>query len=165
SLAIGAFQMMLDRGEQLDWFSSTEIVLEAGLAGLSAYLFIVHTFTAEGPFIDPRMFRDRNFAVGLIFIFMVGIILLATLALLTPYLQNVMGYPVMTAGIVLAPRGIGTMIAMMIVGRIINRVDPRALIFFGLLLTSFVLWQMTEFTPDVSQATLVRTGIMQGFGL
>jgi MFS transporter, DHA2 family, multidrug resistance protein len=165
SLAIGAFQMMLDRGEQLDWFSSTEIVLEAGLAGLSAYLFIVHTFTAERPFIDPRMFRDRNFAVGLIFIFMVGIILLATLALLTPYLQNLMGYPVMTAGIVLAPRGIGTMIAMMIVGRIINRVDPRALIFFGLLLTSFVLWQMTEFTPDVSQATLVRTGIMQGFGL
>lgn len=103
SLAIGSFQMMLDRGEQLDWFSSTEIVLEGALAGLAAYLFVVHTFTAERPFIDPRMFKDRNFSVGLVFIFMVGIILLATLALLTPYLQNLMGYPVITAGLVLAP--------------------------------------------------------------
>ncbi len=156
---------MLDRGEQPDWFSSIEVVLEGGLAGLAAYLFIVHTFTAERPFIDPRMFRDRNFAVGLIFIFMVGIILLATLALLTPYLQNLMGYPVITAGLVLAPRGGGTMVAMIIVGRLINRVDPRALVLFGLLLTAGVLWEMTGFTPDVSQSTLVRTGILQGLGL
>src|SRR4051812_35900492 len=136
SLGIGALQMMLDRGEQLDWFSSTEVVLEAALTGLSLYLFLVHTATAERPFISPKMFRDRNFAIGLVFIFMVGIILLATLALLTPYLQNLMGYPVITAGIVLAPRGVGTMIAMIIVGRVINRVDPRGLIILGLLLTS-----------------------------
>jgi DHA2 family multidrug resistance protein len=165
SLFIGALQMMLDRGEQLDWFSSTEIVLEAALSGLSLYLFLVHTATRERPFIDPKMFKDRNFTIGLIFIFMVGIILLATLALLTPYLQNLMGYPVITAGMVLAPRGIGTMIAMMIVGRVINKVDPRALIIFGLLLTSFALYEMTGFTPDVSQGILVRTGIIQGFGL
>jgi len=165
SLFIGALQMMLDRGEQLDWFSSAEIVLEAALAGLSLYLFLVHTVTSERPFIDPRMFRDRNFSIGLIFIFMVGIILLATLALLTPYLQNLMGYPVITAGLVLAPRGIGTMIAMIIVGRVINKVDPRALIISGLLLTSFALYEMAGFTPDVSQGTLIRTGIIQGFGL
>lgn len=165
SLAIGSFQMMLDRGEQLDWFSSTEIVLEGALAGLAAYLFVVHTFTAERPFIDPRMFKDRNFSVGLVFIFMVGIILLATLALLTPYLQNLMGYPVITAGLVLAPRGGGTMVAMIIVGRLINRVDPRALVLFGLLLTALVLWEMTGFTPDVSQWTLIRTGVLQGLGL
>jgi DHA2 family multidrug resistance protein len=164
-IAIGAFQMMLDRGEQLDWFSSTEIVLEAALAGLAFYLFVVQTFTSEHPFIDPRIFRDRNLSIGLLFIFMVGIILLATLALLTPYLQNLMGYPVITAGMVLAPRGIGTMVAMMIVGRLINRVDPRALVLFGLLLTAAVLWEMTGFTPDVSQYTLIRTGVVQGFGL
>jgi DHA2 family multidrug resistance protein len=111
------------------------------------------------------MFADRNFTVGLIFIFTVGIILLATLALLTPYLQNLMGYPVITAGLVLAPRGIGTMIAMMIVGRVINRVDPRGLVILGLLLTAFALDEMSGFTPDVSQGTLVRTGIVQGFGL
>jgi DHA2 family multidrug resistance protein len=165
SLFIGALQMMLDRGEQLDWFSSAEIVLETALAGLALYLFLVHTATSERPFIDPKMFKDRNFSIGLIFIFMVGIILLATLALLTPYLQNLMAYPVITAGLVLAPRGIGTMIAMMIVGRVINKVDPRVLIISGLLLTSFALYEMAGFTPDVSQGTLIRTGIIQGFGL
>ncbi|WP_046868710.1 DHA2 family efflux MFS transporter permease subunit [Microvirga massiliensis] len=165
SLFIGALQMMLDRGEQMDWFSSIEIVLEAALAGLSLYLFLVHTATSDRPFIDPKMFKDRNFSIGLFFIFVVGIILLATLALLTPYLQNLMGYPVITAGMVLAPRGIGTMIAMMIVGRVIGRVDPRSLITFGLLLTSFALYEMAGFTPDVSQGVLVRTGIVQGFGL
>jgi MFS transporter, DHA2 family, multidrug resistance protein len=165
SLAIGAFQMMLDRGEHLDWFNSTEIVIEAALAGLALYLFIVHTATAERPFIDPRMFKDRNFSIGLVFIFLVGIILLATLALLTPFLQNLMGYPVLTAGLVLAPRGIGTMIAMIIVGRLINRVDVRLLILLGLSLTALALWEMTGFTPDVSQGTIVRTGLVQGLGL
>ena len=165
SIAIGSFQMMLDRGEQLDWFSSTEIWIEAVLAALAFYLFLVQTFTVKQPFIDPTIFKDRNFTIGLCFIFVVGIILLASLALITPYLQNLMGYPVVTAGLVLAPRGAGTMVAMMIVGRLINRVDPRVLLASGLLLTAAVLWEMTGFTPDVSEWTLIRTGILQGMGL
>src|SRR4051812_46934682 len=170
SIAIGSLQMMLDRGEQLDWFSATEIWIEAVLAALAFYLFLVQTFTfkiAEGkpPFIDPAIFKDRNFTVGLAFIFVVGIILLASLALITPYLQNLMGYPVVTAGLVLAPRGIGTMVAMMIVGRLINRIDARMLLASGLLLTAAVLWEMTGFTPAVSEWTLIRTGILQGMGL
>jgi DHA2 family multidrug resistance protein len=165
SIAIGSFQMMLDRGEQLDWFSSTEIVVEGVVAALAFYLFLVQTFTAKAPFIDPHIFKDRNFTIGLCFIFVVGIILLASLALITPYLQNLMGYPVLTAGLVLAPRGMGTMVAMMIVGRIINRVDARVLLGAGLLLTAEVLWEMTYFTPDVSQWTLIRTGVLQGMGL
>ena len=165
SLAIGSFQMMLDRGEQLDWFSSGEIIIEAVLAALAFYLFVVQTFTAESPFIDPHIFTDRNFNLGLFFIFVVGIILLASLALITPYLQNLMNYPVVTAGLVLAPRGIGTMVAMMIVGRFINKVDSRLTLALGLVLTAAVLWEMTGFTPDVSQATLIRTGVLQGMGL
>jgi DHA2 family multidrug resistance protein len=165
SIAIGALQMMLDRGQQLDWFSSTEIILETAAAGLAFYLFVVHTLTAERPFIDPRIFADRNFAAGLVFIFVVGVILLATLALLTPYLQNLMHYPVMTAGMVLAPRGIGTMVAMVVVGRIIGRVDPRSLVVLGLVLTASALWEMSGFTPDVAQWDIVWTGIVQGLGL
>jgi DHA2 family multidrug resistance protein len=165
SIAIGSFQMMLDRGEQLDWFSSTEIVVEGVVAALAFYLFLVQTFTVKQPFIDPSIFKDRNFTVGLCFIFVVGIILLASLALITPYLQNLMGYPVITAGLVLAPRGLGTMFAMMIVGRLINRVDPRVLLVAGLLMTAQVLWEMTGFTPDVSEWTLIRTGVLQGMGL
>jgi DHA2 family multidrug resistance protein len=116
----------------------------------------VQTFTARKPFIDPAIFRDRNFVLGLCFIFVVGIILLASLALITPYLQNLMNYPVLTAGLVLAPRGIGTMVAMMIVGRIINRVDPRHLLASGQLLTAAVLGEMAYFTPEAWDDTRLK---------
>ena len=117
SLAIGALQVMLDRGEQLDWFGSAEIWIEAIVAASAFYLFVVHTFTADAPFVRPALFRDRNFAAGTLFIAVVGVSYLASLALLTPYLQNLMNYPIVTAGLVLGPRGIGTMAAMMVVGR------------------------------------------------
>src|SRR5260370_850099 len=159
SIAIGSFEQVLERGAQLDGFSSTEIVIEAVVAALAFYLFLVQTFTAKAPFIDPHIFKDRNFTIGLCFIFVVGIILLASLALITPYLQNLMGYPVLTAGLVLAPRGMGTMLAMMIVGRIINRVDARVLLAAGLLLTAELLWETTHFTPDVSHSTLVLAAL------
>lgn len=165
AFSIGGLQMMLDRGENLDWFSSVEIMIEAGIAITAFYMFIVHMMTADNPFIDPKIFADRNFSIGLIAIFIVGIILLATMALLTPFLQQIMGYPVLTAGLVMAPRGIGTMVAMMIVGRVITRIDPRFLFAFGLVLIAFTLWEMMYYTTDVSQATIIRTGIIQGAGL
>lgn len=165
SLAVGCFQFMLDRGEIKDWFASTEIIVEAGLAALGLYMFVVHSLTAERPFLDPHLFVDRNFATGLLFIFLVGIVLLATLTLLPPFLQNLAGYPVITTGLVLAPRGIGTVIAMTIVGRLIGRVDPRLLILFGLSCTAFSLWEMTGFTAAVDRSTILVTGMTQGFGL
>jgi DHA2 family multidrug resistance protein len=165
SIALGAFQMMLDRGEQLDWFGSTEIVVEAVAAGLASYLFLAHTFTAERPFIEPDLFKDRNFSSGLILIFVLGVALFATLALLTPFLQELMDYPVETAGFVLAPRGMGTMAAMFLVGPLINRVDARYLIFAGFGLTALALWEMSGFNTDVSAWTVVHTGLVQGLGL
>jgi DHA2 family multidrug resistance protein len=165
SIAIGSLQMMLDRGQQLDWFSSREIIAEAAISVLSFYLFLVHTFTTDRPFIDPHLFRDRNFSTGLVFIFIVGIILLATLALITPFLQNLLGYPVLTAGLVMAPRGIGTMAGMLLVGRLINRTDPRWLIGFGFALTALSLWEMSGFNTDVGRGAIVWTGIVQGMGL
>jgi DHA2 family multidrug resistance protein len=165
TLAIGGLQMMLDRGEQLEWFDSPEIVAEAVLSALGAYLFVVHTATARRPFLDLRLFRDRNFVTGIIFIFIVGVILLATLALLTPFMQSLLGYPVLTAGLLLAPRGIGTMCAMMVVGRLVTRVDPRWLVTLGLVLTATALWQMSRFSLEVTPHMLVVTGITQGLGL
>lgn len=165
SLGIGALQMMLDRGEQVNWFDSGEIWIYTVLAIIGFYTFIVHTITAKEPFISPSLFRDRNLAGGLVLMFVVGIVLLATLALLTPYLQNLMNYPVMTAGLVLAPRGMGTMFAMMIAGRLVQRMDPRILLLAGFSMTAFVLHEMTMFTPDVSQFTIVWTGVVQGIGL
>ena len=165
SLGIGALQLMLDRGETKGWFGSTEIMIETALAGLGLYLFLVQMMTAERPFLEPRLFKDRNLVVGLLFIFVVGIVLLATLALMPPFLQNLMGYPVITTGLVLAPRGVGTMIAMVLVGRLVGRVDARLLIFGGLALTAFSLWEMAGFTTDVSEGAIIRTGIVQGLGL
>jgi DHA2 family multidrug resistance protein len=165
SLGIGALQMMLDRGGTLDWFASTEIVVEAMLAGLGLYLFVAHIFTHEHPFIEPALFRDRNFSVGLLFIFVVGMILLTTMTLLPPFLQSLLGYPVVDVGLLLAPRGIGTMISMFIVGRLSGRVDARLQLVLGLLLASFSQWEMTQFDLDITGWDVVRTGIVQGLGL
>ena len=165
SLALGSLQLMLDRGESQDWFSSTEILVEAVLALLFFYLFLVQMFTAKSPFLEPGLFKDRNLVAGLLLIFMVGVVLLATLALLPPFLQNLMGYPVMTTGLLLAPRGVGTMISMILVGRLIGRVDIRLLILFGIGLTAYSLWEMAAFTTEVSVSTIVWTGVTQGFGL
>jgi len=165
SLGIGTLQMMLDRGESLDWFANPEVVIEAMLAGLALYLFIAHIFTHEHPFIEPALFKDRNFSVGLLFIFIVGIILFATMALLPPFMQNLMGYPVIDVGYLLAPRGVGTMIAMIAVGKLSGKVDVRYKIFLGLLLTSLSLWEMTRFNTDITGWDIVRTGVTQGLGL
>ena len=165
AIGIGALQMMLDRGETLDWFNSLEVVVECGLAVLGLYMFIVHINTHHSPFIDTRLFRDRNFAVGLVFIFVVGVILLATMALLPPFMQNLMGYPVVDVGTVLAPRGFGTMAMMLVVGRLSGKVDPRIFIFVGLSLVAFSMWEMTHFTLDSTSADIIRTGMVQGAGL
>jgi DHA2 family multidrug resistance protein len=165
SVAIAALQVFLDRGAQLDWFSSFEILIEAVVCASALYVFLVHTLTARNSFVNPRLFLDRNFAVAVLFIFIVGITYLASLALMTPYLQTLMGYPIVTAGLVMGPRGLGTMVCMFLVGRIIGRVDTRALLAIGLLLTAWAMYDMTGWTPNVSQWTIATTGFIQGAGL
>jgi DHA2 family multidrug resistance protein len=165
SIAIASLQMMLDRGQTRDWFGSTEIVVEAVCGGLFFCMFLAHMFTADEPFIEPQLFRDRNLSIGLVFIFVVGVVLLATMALLPPFMQNLMGYPVETTGYVLAPRGLGTMLAMAVVGRMVGRIDARVLIFAGLAMTAQSLWEMASFTAEVAPYDIVRSGFVQGMGL
>ena len=165
SVAIAAMQVFLDRGAQLDWFSSPEILMEATICVSAFYIFLVHTFTAKDSFVNPKLFLDRNFSVGMLFIFIVGITYLASLSLLTPYLQTLMGYPIVTAGMVMGPRGMGTMACMFLVGRLIGKVDTRLLIMTGLLLTAWAMHDMTGWNPNVSQWTIAVTGFVQGAGL
>jgi MFS transporter, DHA2 family, multidrug resistance protein len=165
SIAIAAMQVFLDRGAQLDWFSSLEILIEAVICVSAVYIFLVHTFTATNSFVNPRLFLDRNFTVGMLFIFIVGITYLASMALLTPYLQTLMGYPVVTAGLVMGPRGLGTMACMFLVGRLIGKVDTRLLLMAGLLLTAWAMYDMTGWNTNVSQWTIAVTGFIQGAGL
>ncbi len=165
AVSLGMLQLVLDRGHLRDWFSSTEIIIEASLAALCLYMFVVHMFTTRRPFFNPEIFKDRSFVGGLSFMLLMGMVTIASLLLLPPFLQNLKDYPVLTTGLVLAPRGIGTMIAMLIVGRMVNLTDPRLLILTGLLLISLSLWQMAGFSLDVSALEVVNTGILQGFGL
>jgi DHA2 family multidrug resistance protein len=165
AIGIAGFQLVLDRGETQDWFGSTEIIIEAVVAGLGFYLFVVHMMTAEKPFITPAVFKDRNLSAGLLVMFAVGMVLLSVSALLAPWLQDLGGYPVETAGIVMAPRGIGTMAAMMIAGRLSNKVDARILMAFGVVLLSWSLYRMTGWTPAVSESTMIFNTMLQGAGL
>ena len=135
------------------------------IAALGFYLFIVHMLTAKKPFITPAVFKDRNLSAGLLVMFAVGMVLLAVSALLAPWLQDLGGYPVETAGIVMAPRGLGTMVAMMIAGRLSNKVDARLLMAFGIILLSWSLYRMTSWTPDVSEWTMMFNTMLQGAGL
>ena len=164
SLAIGALQILLDRGEIQDWFGSSEIVIEALVAGSAFYLFLVHTFTTERPFMRPALFRDRNFTAGVIFSVVAFITLYASLALQPPYLQDLMNYPVLTAGLVMGPRGVGTMVATMVVGRFVGKVDTRVLLAIGLALSAWSFYIMTGWTPDVSEQDIIVVGLAQGAG-
>jgi MFS transporter, DHA2 family, multidrug resistance protein len=165
AVGIGGLQMMLDRGQDQDWFSSREIITEGVLGALGIYLFVVHMLTARRPFIPPAIFRDRNFSAGLAMMFASGTILVSSSSLMAPWLQELANYPVETAGIVMAPRGIGTMAAMMIGGRLSSRMDPRIIMGLGILMLSWSIWDMTFWTPDVSTTRIALTITLQGAGL
>jgi DHA2 family multidrug resistance protein len=167
SLAIGALQMLLDRGEQNDWFGSTETWVEAVLLALSSAYFIVHTATrpAGQSFIDYRLLKNPNYVTGLLLIFIVGMVLFATRALMPTMLQGLMGYPAMLAGLVTAPSGLGTMAAMLVVGKLTGKVDFRLLLGAGFAITGFSLWQMTHYTLVLSTGDIVWPGVVQGVGL
>ena len=165
SLGIGAFQIMLDRGQLKDWFSSTEIWVEAAVAAVALYLFVIHMLTTtKTRFVSPALFKDRNFITGNLFIFIVGAVLFATLALLPPLLQDLLNYPVVTTGLVTAPRGMGTLVAMFIVGRMMGKVDTRLIIGTGFALTAMSCWQMTGFDLQMDSSKVVWSGISQGLG-
>ena len=165
SIGIGALQLMLDRGAEVDWFSATETWIYLFLCLTGMWVFVIHILGAEKPFLEPRMFLDQNFATGLVFIFVIGIILLASLALLPPMLARIYGYPTITTGLVMAPRGVGTMVSMIVVGKLVRTVDARLLVTLGLILTAASFYFMTGFTPQMDRSLIIWTGVLQGLGL
>ncbi|HVZ06354.1 DHA2 family efflux MFS transporter permease subunit [Rhodopila sp.] len=165
SVGVASLQLMLDRGQTLDWFHSTEIIVECVLAGLGIYLFLVHMMSARQPLIRPAIFRDMNFSSGLALMFAMGTLLVSSLALMAPWLQTLSDYPVQTAGLVMAPRGLGNLAAIMFAGRMSTRMDPRLLVGVGLLLICSSFWMMTGWTPDVSETDIIIAIMIQGAGM
>ncbi|MCP5329140.1 MAG: DHA2 family efflux MFS transporter permease subunit [Steroidobacteraceae bacterium] len=164
SLAIGLFQLMLDRGQGEDWFESTEIVAEAFFAALCFYMFIAHSLTRQRPFVDLQLFRDRNFVLALIVMFAIGVAIFSPTVLLPGFLQQLQGYSPTQAGWLTAARGVSAMLAMLAAGRLVGRVDPRLLMATGVGATAVSLWMMGQFTLDTSAAQVVAAGLLQGCG-
>ncbi len=164
AVGIGALQLLFDRGQVQDWFSSTEIWVEAVLAGCAFYLFIVHSLTTKHPFVNPAVFMDRNFVVCSIVGFFLGVLIYSPMSLLPEMLSNLFGYPIMDVGLAMAPRGLGVLVAMLVMGRVINRVDPRLLIGFGMTLAAFSMWHLSHMTLQSSSWIVVTTGVIQGMG-
>lgn len=165
AVGVGGLQLLLDRGESEDWFTSTEIVIWGTLAFLGIYLFITHMMTSKNPFIDPRILKDRNFMVGSFIFFSVALIMFTVLALTPIMLQNLLGYPVIDTGFLVAPRGVGMMIGMVVGGRIVNNIDARHLMAFGLVLNIIALVEMTGFSLTMGGWPIIWTGVVQGIGI
>src|ERR1700704_4064582 len=164
AVGIGSLQIALDRGEQLGWLESNEIIAEFIVSIAGFYYFFAHSLTTDRPFIQFALFKDRNFVSGCVFMAVMGLVLFSTMALSSPYLQNVIGYPIITAGLLLASRGCGTFVAMMLVGRMMRYIEARTLIIGGLSLTCLSLFYMTGWTDQTGVPEIVTLSIVQGFG-
>ena len=164
-LALGSLQLMLDRGQQLDWFTSPEIWIELGLALGAAWMFVTHTLTGRNPIFERGMFADRNFALGMFFMMVTGVLLLAGLALLPPLLQGLYGHSVYQSGLLTMPRGVGTLITMVLAGRLIGKVDLRVLVALGMGLMAWSLHMMAGFAIDMGSGPIIVSGVIQGLGL
>jgi len=163
-VAIGALQLFLDRGQQLDWFSSTEICVEAATAVLFFYLFVVQTLTARRPFVDPALFADRNFLICCLLGFFIGVSTYGVQSLLPQLFEKLMGYPVVTTGLMMAPRGLGVLISTIAVGRIAHRVDGRLLMFGGLLLSAITMFMLSGMSLQMNGTIAQLSGLVQGLG-
>jgi DHA2 family multidrug resistance protein len=164
AIAIGSLQIALDRGEQLGWLESNEIIAEFVISAIGFYYFFAHSLTTSKPFIQFALFKDKNFVGGCVFMSVMGLVLYSTMALSSPFLQNVIGYPIITAGLLLATRGSGTFVAMMLVGRMMRHIEARTLIISGLALTGASLFWMTGWTDRTGVPEIITISILQGFG-
>ena len=164
AVAIGSFQLALDRGQTQDWFGSVEVQIEAALAVLAVFLFIVQMTTARRPFVDVALFKDGNFVTATIFGFFIGILLFSSLALLPPFMENLLGYSVVYTGLVSVPRGLGSFVAMFAVGQLVGRMDVRLILLSGLALTALSAWQMSMFTIVMPSMPIMIAGVTSGLG-
>jgi len=164
SIALASLQLMLDRGQMLDWFASTEICIEAVIAALFGYLAVVHMLTGRNTFIKPAIFKDRNFLIGTVLSVLVGILLNGVIPIMTNMMQHLLGYPVLLAGYLSLPRALGNMMTILLVGRLVSRIEPRLLIFCGMLMLVASLYILTTLSLDARQDSLAIVAFLQGCG-
>ena len=165
ALGVATLQLLLDRGQHEDWLQSWEIRIEAIIALSAIWIFFVHQATTKKPMFDTELVTDRNFTTALLFMVLIGVMMFGVFALLPPMLQSLFGYTVVDTGMLLAPRGIGILISMMIATRLAGKVDPRKIVGAGFVITIISLWQMTQWGLMMDWTYVFWTGLLQGFGM
>lgn len=165
ALTVSALQLILDRGLTLDWFASAEIVTYAVVALAGAWLAVFHLSGTAQPLFPTALFHDRNFTVGLAFMFLIGLVMMSVMALLPGLLQQIYGYTPLQSGMLLAPRGIGMLASITLFGRFMTKVDARALLALGLLLMGGSMWMMTGWSLEMPRGPIILAGLLQGLGL
>ncbi len=166
ALALAAFQLLLDRGTQEDWLASPEIWAYLLITLSATWMVVIHFATARTPMFERSLFADRNFAISLSFMVVIGIVMFAVMALLPPMLQNLFGYGVIDTGIVLMPRGVGILVSMQVSGLLMRRgIDARPVVVSGFLICAFSLWQMAHWSLGVDEFHVIVSGLLQGLGM
>jgi EmrB/QacA subfamily drug resistance transporter len=158
-------QMFIDRGERMDWFDSPEVWVEAIAGGLGLYLFVVHVLTAKVHFLNKSLLKDRNFVFSTIIFFAVGFVLLSTMALTSPMLDEILGYPPITTGALTIPRGAGIVIAFLLMIRLPAHFDSRYFVALGVGLVIYANWSMLSYSPLMYWPPVAIAGAIQGIGL
>lgn len=164
-LAVASFQLMLDRGENQDWFSSWEIIIEGLVAIAAAWVALVHLTMADKPLFDRHLFKNRNLVTGMLFMVIIGISTMAPMALLPPMLQGLFGYSVVQTGMMMAPRGVGVLFTMWLAGQLIGKVDTRMIIAVGLVLFAWSLRTMANWSLEMDSWPVITSGFIQGLGM
>ncbi|MGA7811068.1 DHA2 family efflux MFS transporter permease subunit [Bradyrhizobium sp.] len=165
ALGLTGLQMLLDRGERLEWFASPEIWAEAAGSVLGFYLFIVHVLTTDLHYLDKALFRDRNFVLSTIMVFAAGFVLLPTLALTAPMLEELLNYPVDTAGYMTMPRGVTLVGVLVLMSLVPERIDNRLFVIGGMGLVVYAHWRMLGYSPAMDGWPVVAAILLQGAGL
>ena len=165
AVMITAFQLVLNRGQTLDWFDSPEIIVATAVAAMALYVLAVHTATAKHSFLDPKLFMDRSFALGLLFIVVWAMMVNGPIVLLSLRLQSVDGLPVDAVGYLMAPRGLGGVASMSVVGYMVRRFNPKAIAAFGFSLIAIAGWMMQGWPPHADRTDVAISGFVLGFGI
>ena len=161
-IGVSVLQLMLARGQRLDWFESAEILIETSVAAICLYIFVAHTIMAKRPFYDRSLFLDRNFAVGQLYILLLGSVMFLPLLLLPLLLQQIAGYPVVDTGYLLLSRGVGSVLGLLVMAKLKGKTDPRPILFIGIAITAYAAWSMSTWTVDVRAWDVVRTNFLHG---
>jgi DHA2 family multidrug resistance protein len=164
AIAIGALQLLLDRGPSQDWLGSPEIWVEAIVAMMGFWVFVTHTVTARDPLFSPTLVRDRNFVVGTATLFLLMVLLFGSIALLPIMMQNLMGYPATTSGLTMLPRGAAMIVTLFVVGRLDMTIDRRLMAAIGLVILTASFWQMSKFDLSMGSDAIIVATIVQGIG-